>query len=166
MREGAGRGRGQAREINFVVPWMFAARAAYATWLTSFHELKVSASRCGLRYRADYYRARSIEKEKAEETDLREEGEGEKGERGRRSPEEILIYTIGVLTSLKNGRLIAQSRIIRRFRVTKPRRGGLYQLDVCANAREKVKGRGRGRIRRTGEGRARGGGLRRWCARR
>lgn len=49
------------------------------------------------------------------------------------------MYTIGVLTSLKNGRLIAQSRIIRRFRVTKPRRGGLYQLDVRANASEKVK---------------------------
>lgn len=26
----------------------------YAVWLTSFLELKVSASRCGLRYRADY----------------------------------------------------------------------------------------------------------------
>lgn len=37
--------RGEGREINFVVLWMFAARAAYATWLTSFHELKVSASR-------------------------------------------------------------------------------------------------------------------------
>jgi len=30
----------------------------YAAWLTSFQELKVSASRCGLRYRADYYTAR------------------------------------------------------------------------------------------------------------
>lgn len=65
--QGAERGRrGEGREINFVVPWMFAARAAYVTWLTSFHELKVSASRCGLRYRADYYsRARSNEKERA-----------------------------------------------------------------------------------------------------
>lgn len=74
-----------------------------------------------------------------------------KGGRRRGAPEEILIYTIGVLTSLKNGRLIAQSRIIRGFRVTKPRRGGLYQLDVCANAREKVEKRARGRIRHTGE---------------
>ncbi|KYN43622.1 hypothetical protein ALC56_01884 [Trachymyrmex septentrionalis] len=70
--------------------------------------------------------------------------------------EKILIYTMGVLTSLKNGRLIAQSRIIRRFRVTKPRRGGLYQLDVRAIAREKVKKRARGRLRHTGEGRVRG----------
>ena len=29
----------------------------------------------------------------------------------------------------ESGRLIAQSRIIRGFRVTKPRRGGLYQLE-------------------------------------
>ncbi|TGZ56559.1 hypothetical protein DBV15_06358 [Temnothorax longispinosus] len=91
--QGAERGRrGEGREINFVVPWMFAARAAYATWLTSFHELKVSASRCGLRYRADYYsRARLNKKERAEETDLREQGreghkgEGRKEERGQRA---------------------------------------------------------------------------------
>lgn len=138
---GAERGRrGKGREINFVVPWMFAARAVYATWLTSFHELKVSALRCGLRYRADYYgRARSNEKGRAE--GRRTCARREKGRRRRRTreqiTEEILMYTIVVLTSLKNGRLIAQSRIIRRFRVTKPRRGGLYQLDVCANARER-----------------------------
>lgn len=109
--------------------------------------------------------ARSNEKERAEETDLREEGgTREEGGEGPESREEILIYTIGVLTSLKNGRLIAQSRIIPRFRVTKPRRGGLYQLDVRANAREKVKKRARGRIRATrGRGRVRGDGLRRWC---
>lgn len=143
---------------------MFPARAAYATWLTSFHELKVSASRCGLRYRG-LLRPCALGRERAEGTDLLEEGDTreERGE-GPKSTEEILIYTIGVLTSLKNGRLIVQSRIIRRFRVTKPRRGGLYQLDVCAIAREKVKKRARGRLRHTGEGRARGGGLCRWCA--
>jgi len=47
------------------------------------------------------------------------------------------MYTSGVLTSLKNGRLIAQSHIIPRFRVTKPHRGGLYQLEARASAREK-----------------------------
>ncbi|KAL0101993.1 hypothetical protein PUN28_018506 [Cardiocondyla obscurior] len=63
------RRRGEGREINFVVPRMFAARAAYATWLTSFHELKVSALRCGLRYRADYcaVRARTGKREKGRE---------------------------------------------------------------------------------------------------
>lgn len=83
--QGAERGRrGEGREINFVVPWMFAARAAYVTWLTSFHELKVSASHCGLRYRADYYnRARSNEKKREQETDLHEEGDT-RGRRRRR----------------------------------------------------------------------------------
>lgn len=58
-------------------------------------------------------RTRKREKERAEETDLREEGNTrEEGEEGPKSGEEILIYNIGVLTSLKNGRLIAQSRII------------------------------------------------------
>lgn len=47
------------------------------------------------------------------------------------------MYTNGVLASLKNGRLIAQSHIIPRFRVTKPHRGGLYQLEARASAREK-----------------------------
>lgn len=165
-RRGKGQARGEGREINFVVPRMFAARAAYATWLTSFHELKVNAWRCGLRYRADYYFVRArTQKERAEETDLREEGDARKeGGQGPESIEEILIYTIGVLTSLKNGRLIAQSRIIRRFRVTKPRRGGLYQLDVRANVREEVKKRARGWISYPRRGRARGGGLRWWCA--
>lgn len=93
---------------------------------------------------------------------MREKGDTRKGRgRGAKEHEEILIYTIGVLTSLKNGRLIAQSRIIRRFRVTKPRRGGLYQLDVCANTREKVK-------RREREGgyatREKGTDTGRWCA--
>lgn len=41
----------------------------------------------------------------------------------------------GVLTSLASGRLIAQSRIIRGFRVTKPRRGGLYQLESARSVR-------------------------------
>ena len=102
--------------------------------------------------------------ERTERTGLLEEGDTreERGE-GPKSTEEILIYTIGVLTSLKNGRLIAQSRIIRRFRVTKPRRGGLYQLDVRAIAREKVKKRARGRLRHTGEERVRGSDLCRWC---
>lgn len=109
-------------------------------------------------------RART-QKEGAEETDLREEGVGggdtrKEGGQGPESIEEILIYTIGVLTSLKNGRLIAQSRIIRRFRVTKLRRGGLYQLDVRAYAREEVKKRARGRIPHPGGGRVREGGLR------
>lgn len=89
----------------------------------------------------------------------RKGGTREKGGDRPESTEEILMYTIGVLTSLKNGRLIAQSRIIRRFRVTKPRRGGLYQLDVGANASENVKRRARGQLRYTGEGRATG-----WCA--
>ncbi|EGI70620.1 hypothetical protein G5I_00667 [Acromyrmex echinatior] len=99
----------------------------------------------------------ALGREKAEATGLLKEGDirEERGE-GPKSTEEILIYTIGVLTSLKNGRLIAQSRIIRRFRVTKPRRGGLYQLDVRAIAREKVKKRARGRLRHTGEGQVRG----------
>lgn len=98
--------------------------------------------------------ARSRKREQRKWTcSKRREAQAKKGKRG---PEEILIYTIGVLTSLKNGRLIAQSRIIRRFRVTKLRRGGLYQLDVCANAKEKVEKRARGRIRHTGEGRGNG----------
>lgn len=105
---------------------------------------------------------------RGKKTDLRQERDTREGGRRRGTreqiTEEILMYTIVVLTSLKNGRLIAQSRIIRRSRVTKPRRGGLYQLDVGANAREKVKRRARGRIRRMGEGRVRGGSLRRWCA--
>lgn len=139
---------------------MFAARAAYATWLTSFHELKVSASRCGLRYRAVYYgHVRLNEKERAGGFARRKGDTREKGGDRPESTEGILMYTIGVLTSLKNGRLIAQSRIIRRFRVTKPHRGGLYQLDVGANASENVKRRARGRLRHTGEGRATG-----WCA--
>jgi len=65
---------------------MFAARAAYATWLTSFHELKVSASCCGLRYRADYYsRARSRVEgmDLHEKKDTREkEGEGPERDQG------------------------------------------------------------------------------------
>lgn len=115
----------------------------YATWLTSFHELKVSASRCGLRYRADYYTTRYALEWEGKREQPREEGEpkgvGEKSrqERARKSGEEILMYTTGVLTSLKSGRLIAQSHIIPRFRVTKPRRGGLYQLEARASAREK-----------------------------
>lgn len=77
----------------------------YAYWLTSFHELKVSASRWGLRYRADYYMARYA---------LEWEGKKEWPREGaRKSGGEILMYTPpphpGVLTSLKRGRLIAQS---------------------------------------------------------
>lgn len=161
--QGAERGRrGEGREINFVVPRMFAARAAYAT---SANELpQVKSERFALRIKISrglLLWPCALERERAEE--LAREGGYKKGEGGEgpKSTEEILIYTIGVLTSLKNGRLIAQSRIIRRFRVTKPRRGGLYQLDVCANTREKVK-------RREREGgyatREKGTDTGRWCA--
>lgn len=121
---------------------MFAARAAYAT---SANELpQVKSERFALRIKISrglLLWPCALEREGAEE--LAREGGYKKGEGGEgpKSTEEILMYTIGVLTSLKNGRLIAQSRIIRRFRVTKPHRGGLYQLDVCANTREKVKRR-------------------------
>lgn len=68
----------------------------YAAWLTSFHELKVSASRCGLRYRADYYiygavRARMRGQErtagarKRNATTARGGGGGGQGNPGRRS---------------------------------------------------------------------------------
>jgi hypothetical protein len=54
--EEAQKGAGAARAGKLISLYRECSQhEPYADWLTSFHELKVSASRCGLRYRADYY---------------------------------------------------------------------------------------------------------------
>lgn len=54
-RRRRGQARGEGREINFVVPWMFAARAVRRPANELPRVKSERASRCGLRYRADYH---------------------------------------------------------------------------------------------------------------